>query len=76
MDNAIKEVFIREKEALEAEIKTDEAKIAELQSAVKDKRDDLRIIDRLVAKHFAGDLEAAAPAEPVIADSGEPESTL
>lgn len=47
-----KEMFIKEKAALAAEIDAVENSIAELKASIADKKDDLRILDRLQAKYF------------------------
>jgi len=63
-----KEMFINEKATLAAEIEVVEKSIAELQASIADKKDDLRILDRLQAKYFP---EPEITAEPEITEPVE-----
>lgn len=63
-----KEMFINEKATLAAEIEVVEKSIAELQASIADKKDDLRILDRLQAKYFPEPIEPIEPVEEIIAE--------
>lgn len=60
-----KEMFTKEKATLAAEIEVVEKSIAELQASIADKKDDLRILDRLQTKYFPEPIE---PVEEIIAE--------